>query len=453
MKVLTGWTSKHKSAATSFLIFIAAFAWFWFWRPYGLYGGDLEALEQTIYLGWWTWHREPLVVALLQLSHQLVTRWLGWPIGNSISLVSCLAGATTVLILWYATRGLRHPNLTWCLILCSGYTLNFHGAIEIYAIPTAMIAVLILSIHQVGRNAWPNQTIPLALLGLSVCHLFGVLLLPALLVSAYLHRARMTVRDRITWMECVILIPLVFLVISLWTHNEGNRFDNPIREFFCPIEGLPSYLPIWSLKHLTIKGYFLGLGTGIALPFAIWRVWRDYRDTEIIQVAAIAGISLIFLSLFHPDIGYRDWDLFLFPSLPIAYLGAPVVAESSRRIMLSLIWIAVFFSMWLPRIPVWAQLSERGLAEVRIVNPPDSARLRLDDRYPVERTPFWVGGGIHSISVRRSGERIRWKVFQAHPGTVIHLRLPEGRVPGPFSDQIQRLKQESEEETGFNASP
>jgi hypothetical protein len=300
-----------------------------------------------------------------------------------------------------------------------------------------MIAYMILAIHRVGNGDWPNWTIPVFFFGVVVSHLFGILLFPMLLVSAYIHRAKMTTRDCWTWLECVVAIPIIFIAVGVWDIQEGNGLGGLFEESLFPKTAEMDFLPLWSIKHLTIKGFFLLIGTGITFPFAMWKIFRDHRDPETIQVAIIAVMSLSFLVLFHPDLGYNDWDLFLFPSLPIAYLAVSIVADSSRRLVLSILWIAVFLTIWIPRIPVWAYLSERGLAEVKIINLPNDARVRLDDRYPVEKNRIWIGGGMHSISVWRHGDRIRWKVFQVHPGDKIKIRLPETRVPGPFYDRIK----------------
>jgi hypothetical protein len=444
---------KRKEIVANVLTFTGAFAWFWFWRPYGLFGGDSEILERAIFHGEWAWKREPLTVALLQLNHQFLSNWLGWPVGNAMSLVSCLAGAGGVLALKLGTRDRKNSQLTWILLLFSGFTLNFYGAIEVYALPTAMIALWILAIQRVGEGSWPNWTIPMAFAGTCLAHLFGVLLFPSLLVSVYFLLARMNRRDRWIWFEWIMAVPVIVLMVGILYQQERNSLTTLIDDALNPGPTNESFLPLWSLKHITIKGYFLWLGTGIALPFAVWKVWRDRYDPVTLQVAVMAGMALVFLALFHPDLGYDDWDLFLFPSLPVAFLAAPVVAQSPKRVILSTIWIGIFITLWLPRIPFWANLSERGLAEVRILNPPADARVRLDDRYPVEGNRVWMGGGMHSLSVWRHGDRIRWKVFRVHPGEELEIRLPEGRAPGPFAEQIKRMQLERDEETRFDQSP
>jgi len=453
MHPLINWSPERKRIARNVFIFVTAFFWFWFWRPYGLYGGDSEVLERSIYHGEWSMKREPVTATIFQLSHQILSRCLGWPVRNAISFVSCLAGAAGGLVLWHLTRDFRKPNLTWILLLCSGYILTFHGHIEVYAVPTALIAAWILAVQRVDKGLWPNWTIPVFFMVVSITHLFGLFILPSLLLGAYFYRAKMTLRDRLTWLECVVAIPILYMMVGYWDNKDGNGMGGMIVDALTGASANESFLPLYSVKHIAIKGYFLWIGTGVALPFAIWGAIRNRSNPVTLQVAVMAGMALVFLALLHPDLGYNDWDLFLFPSLPVAYLAAPVVAESTRWLVLSTLWIGIFINIWLPRIPLWANIPERGLAEVRIENLPNEGRVRLDDRYPVEKDRLWVGGGMHSLSIWRHGERIRWKVFQVHPGDRINIRLPEGRAPGPFAERIQQIQAEEEEETSFDRSP
>ncbi|MCA9428208.1 MAG: hypothetical protein KC994_24220, partial [Candidatus Omnitrophica bacterium] len=117
-------------------VFILSLLWFWFWRPYGYYGGDSEFLDRQVNNGLWFRKREVLAVAAMQLSRQIFTLQFDWPVSWSISMVSCLAGSVSVTLAWLLCRNEDRGALRFILILTSGYILLYHGSVESYALPT-----------------------------------------------------------------------------------------------------------------------------------------------------------------------------------------------------------------------------------------------------------------------------------------------------------------------------
>lgn len=420
-------------------IFLLAFLWFWFWRPYGFYGGDSEYLERQINGGLWFRKREPLAVAAMQLSRQVLTLRLGWPTSWSISFASCLFGALSVLVLRKVTAGWQRPWLGFLLTLCSGYLLLYHGSIEAYALPTLFLSLWILAIVRVEQGRWASWSIPAVFAGMVWCHFMGFFLLPALAFSAWVYRERVRT-DWAYWVAALGVAMGVYVTTTWLRVGQGLGFEGVGVLFADTVE--KDFGPFLSLKHLTIKAYFLWVGTGLTLPFAVIAVWRNRRNPDILQIAALALCALGFLVGFHPDTGYRDWDLFCFPSLPLAVLAARFVSQSSHPRSFAAVWLLAFLSVWTPRIPVWANLSNRGLAEVRIVNFPADRSIRVDQRYDVPNSTFRIQGGAHTVSVMKGGERTLFKQFTVSPGDRIELEVPVESVPVPFAEKIRALTYE-----------
>jgi hypothetical protein len=366
-------------------------------------------------------------------------------VGEAISLVSCLEGAFATVVIWKICQTLRHPKLAFAVALSSGYLLLFHGSTEVYALPTAILALWILAIQRVDRGEWPALALPMVFAFMAWTHLVTFFLFPSLVLSGWLYRERIASRDLRYWIEGPMIACGVLVLFPIIEMNLDADLMHPLNEIFGPPK-IGTYYPFFSMEHLWLKLSFLWIGTGVVLPFALLALWRNRTDRVVLQIGSLSLCALVFFVAFHPDLGYDDWDLFLFPSLPISILGAYYISQSNRRHSLAAVVMAVFLTIWIPRVPVWARLQERGLSKVAIDKFPTDARVLLDDRYPVEHSALWVGGGMHTLSIHRSGDLVRWKVFRTAPGETLSVSLPEERVSGPFASQVHAMAAEPVED-------
>ena len=434
---------RRRGIAISAAIFVLALCWYWFWRPYGLwYGGDSEYLDRQVNGDLWFRKRELLAVAAMQMCRQIVTLQWGWPVSWAISLASCLAGAVATVVLWRLFRDTEHRVLSFVLVLCSGHVLLYHGSIESYALPTCLMTVWILAVHRVHRGEWPTWSIAFAFAGMIWCHVMALFLFPSLLLSLWFLRDRLCRKEWACWMLAFVIAGWVYVFTNILNIGEGLGFEGTLRLF--ADSGQKEFGPFFSLKHLQIKAYFLWVGTHITLPFALAEIWKEKKDPETLQIGAMAFSALGFLVVFHPDTGYRDWDLFVFPSLPVAILGARYVVRSPRKKILAAVWLIAFLTVWTPRVPFWARLSERGLAEIVISNFPSDRVIKLDNRYRVPSNHFRTQGGEHTLSVMKRGELTTTTTFKVSPGDRIELEVPIESVPVPFADRIRELVEEPE---------
>jgi len=428
--------------ALCFGVFVVSLAWFWFWRPCGFYGGDWELVERAILQGEWFMNRELLSTAAMQLSRRLVCPLFGWPVSWAISLVSCLAGAVTAAVLWKIVQTWEHPVSAFFLALCSGYALLFHGAIESYALPTCFLALWIWVVQGVEERGWPSWLLPICFAGMICFHLVASFFLPALCLSFWIYRRRILKQEWRYWAGAMAVAAGVYLFTDVLKIGRGYGFEGAWEDYMAP--GKENFGPLLSCSRLGIIFYFLWMGTLITLPLALAEVLKRRSDTFTLQVGTLALCGLGFVFTFHPDLGYEDWDLFLLPSLPLAVLGARFAAASPRRAAFATVWVAAFLCVWFPRIPVWADLPHRGLARVAIRNLPADSEVKIDDRYPVEENQLLVQGGMHTLSVRKPGYRVRWRSFLVSPGDSILISLPQADLPGPYAEKIRALLEEDD---------
>lgn len=432
--------SRNRYYLESIGVFVATFLWFWFWRPYGFFGGDSEIIERRILRGEWFVNRVPFSIASFQLSHQIFGRLFQWPVAWSISLVSCLAGAAACVALSAFSRRENRPWLAFFLVVATGHSLSYHGALETYALVSLILALWILSVWGIQNEGWPTGAVAFCFTLGVWFHLMFFALAPALGFAAWVYRRRILEGEWRVWLVALGLAAGVVLFSDLLAVGIGPGFNGIAQDFLAP--GKEDFSPLFSIRHLQIKAYFLWVACHVSLPLAFLETWNHPRDRFNQIVGSLAVCGLFFDFLFHPDLGYEDWDLFLLPSLPIACLGARYIIRSPRFLLLSSIWFAAYFSIWFPWIPVWANLPERGLASVEVSNFPENSHIHLDDRYPIEGTPFYVRGGTHSVSVQRSGYLKRWKVFRAEPGEKIEMTLPEADVPSLSTKRIEAMEDE-----------
>ncbi|MCA9443521.1 MAG: carboxypeptidase regulatory-like domain-containing protein [Candidatus Omnitrophica bacterium] len=427
-------------------VFILSLLWFWFWRPYGYYGGDSEFLDRQVNNGLWFRKREVLAVAAMQLSRQIFTLQFDWPVSWSISMVSCLAGSVSVTLAWLLCRNEDRGALRFILILTSGYMLLYHGSVESYALPTAALMFWIYAIHQVDRGRWHTSVLPFSFALMAWCHLMALFLFPSLLVSAWVYRERVLGKDLKHW----ILAGLATFGIYIFTVTLrfGSGQGVALGDLFFKSDRIETQEvgTFLSMEHLRIKSYFLWLGTHVTVVFALAALWKERTNRVVLQIGGMVIAALIFLIFFHPDCGYKDWDLFLLPSLPAAVLGSRWVVQSKWRHLFATIWILAFLTLWFPRIPVWARLSERGLAKVEITNHPMDRQVRFDGRYLVRNQVFYTQGGEHKLEVRKRGYKTYYKHFEVSPGDSIQVEVPIVNEEVPMSEEIRKILEEIEEE-------
>ena len=427
------------------IVMVLSFCWFWFWRPYGFYGGDSEFLDRQVNGGLWFRKRELFAVAAMQICRQIFTLHLGWPVGWSISLASCLAGTFSVVLAWWMYSEKKEGIRELLLVLCSGYLLLYHGTIESYALPTAILMLWIYSIDRVAKNKWPTYTIAFSFVLMAWCHLMAFFLFPSLLATVWFYREQIRKKDWPFWFLAAVLGGWLYVFIDVLQIGQGEGFGFRDLFYHTHMPGTKDTGTFLTLQHLKIKLYFLWVSTHITLPFALMGFWKERGNPFVVQVGGMLVGALVMVVFFHPDCGYDDWDLFLLPSLPAAVLGARCVVQMKWRNGISVIWVLAFLSLWVPRIPVWARLSERGLATVELSPFPGDRQVywvhgESQHYYLVPDSTFRVPGGTHKIAVKKRGYVTQFESFEVHPGDQIELTVPIKDIEVPFAERIRKLE-------------
>ncbi|MBN1475563.1 hypothetical protein JXA47_02305 [Candidatus Sumerlaeota bacterium] len=276
--------------------------------------------------GPWIWYlRWPLTHLLAQALH----RWAGLSGADALALLSSVAGALFLLTVGAIAR--RSPLIL--ITLLSGMPLILMGHIEVYAWPSLILLWLLLlgPLHLKGKMP---LTPLVTLFGIGcLMHMLLAFYAPALVWLAVQGRRRalergadpMRIRaDLAGALARIIALMVILTVMPLLLISHG--FDNDL-ERLVPLT--PPEVPrssnqvtLLSPGHLTAIGMFLAISCPAGLVLTLARVRRLW-SSDAIQFSAIAALcGLVFLVLWHPDMGWRgDWDLFAHPGLAINVLA------------------------------------------------------------------------------------------------------------------------------------
>lgn len=248
---------------------------------------------------------------------------------------SVLAG---VLVVWLA-RGIakeldpesRGRALIFASVAGSGAILLFFGYVEHYSLmQAALLLYLYLSIRFLrGKGSIAPPTVALAIT--LALHLSAVVIAPSwllLLLRGETGRKRMMTIGAIA----ALLAGAGVLLLGAYMDRYYRGF-HLILPLLRP--GDHSY-PILSLPHLRFIGneLLLLLGGALLFPF-LGGGKREGGEGENGGDAAVgrflggaALLGLLYLLLFDPEIGARDWDLMALPAFPVTlFLGWLFVAR------------------------------------------------------------------------------------------------------------------------------
>lgn len=343
-----------RTTLTVCLIFIVAVAAFWSMRPLRRAGGDTgEMAMLTASLGLTTYYRAP---ATLQ-AHRAVYRLLK-PLGatplDAMALNSCLAGGVFVLALLTISR---HP-LFLLVNIGAGAVFLFAGHEENYGYVNALLVLFLacgLRVRGIenGRatgnlNAWRWAAGVVFALGCAA-HLMTVFYAPALVALAIAFRrqeGRWRLSKPLTSKAVTpFLAPgIVFLIAMTGWTLVVNQFgsvrgldNNAMR--FVPLTigdttpGMPDsryFFTFFSWGHLKFMLWLQASACALALPIIACLHWRHGRDTaaQWLLVCALCGLG--WTTVWHPDLLWRDWDLFANVAFPLNVLAGLLLERAWR---------------------------------------------------------------------------------------------------------------------------
>ena len=320
--------------------------------------GDSPELQRKIAAEGALWReREPLDFFLHAQAYRALHPLTGWDVPTIYAVFSCLAGAlfvtSVVLLTALLARRWLDRLLAAGLILSAGVVQLFFGYLESYTLMTAGLTVYLLLglLCLAGRIGvgWPATALGVA----ALLHPIALAAAPSLAVLL-LHRwqqRRFRLADgwRLALPAAAGLVVPALLLVALFIANgytlerwqiARNQFGGGDLRTFKPLVTLSShreYYPLLSLDHLRAVAnqqvLVAPLGWPLALALLLARrpagLWRDPRFAYLLLAATT---TLLFASLWNPDLGARqDWDLLAIGAVPAAALGAYLVVTLVPR--------------------------------------------------------------------------------------------------------------------------
>lgn len=343
MSLLRRW-----APAAGLLALSAATSWLcWELRGFRMEGGDTSLFLSEAFLPFLEgecatfFFREPLAFAL----PQIVVRTVGahWPKEDVYGLSSCLAGGLFAVVLALASR----RPLFWLIMLVNATGFLFLGHIENYAFAyVCAVAVTLLGWRTARTRGalWPVVALWALGVGFHQAVAFmapGVL---ALLVERRDGRLRWRGPDRSDTVRCLLLVialGLLFVVptvvsafhlIKLVTYGTTGRmieFITPLSEAMDDQAEFGSQMGAWmrytmfSAAHLRDVAMFqlwlCPLGLAALGILAVQR--RDAGDAFLLLAG---GSMFLWSSVWHPHMGWNDWDLWSLMAAPLNTAAALV---------------------------------------------------------------------------------------------------------------------------------
>lgn len=300
------------------LILTVLLTWLGRWTPSS---GDSLHMAYLAGHGWTvTMHS-----TLTSLIHRLVYLTLapfGFDAWHAISVSGSLAGALALQLL-FAHR--RHP-LFLIANICAGSFLVFVGEVENYAWVNLFLLAAFIWIEpflQKRAPAWPALTC--FFLAVSA-HMLALFYLPPLL---WLIRRRTDVKPWELAAPLFVFLAFSTLGNALLPH-EGIELSLTRLVPLFHIERKDQWFTFFSRAHLEIKTYYLFKAGIFFLPLGwpIVLILRRKIDSPFKRfLLHCAVIGFIWNTLWHPDMGWRDWDLFSQAAIPLHFLVGELLAD------------------------------------------------------------------------------------------------------------------------------
>lgn len=272
------------------------------------------------------YYRSVFTVLIHKLCYAVLSPfgWNGW---DAMTVSSSLAGGAACVGLLMLSK---HP-LFLVLNILSGSFLVFFGHAENYAWVNAFLILSYVYFYQWihGKSSLVYGIIYFALACIS--HILAVFYIPALVYALWIKRDYHPLEwllPLLSYLAILLLLPLFFTVLG--TDNGLERLV-PLFQTWSPNQ----FFTFFSIEHLNILAYFhyraswLGiipipytqwyLGLPIELPLLL--IFRERINTLFLKFMLIHVLcGLAWTTVWHPDWGYNDWDLFSQFGIPLNVL-------------------------------------------------------------------------------------------------------------------------------------
>lgn len=278
----------------------------------------------------------------------LLTLWMhrlayviGHPFGldgwNAMALSSSLAGALALQIIWAIRPG---PAFLALNVLCGSF-LVFAGHVENYAWVNLFLLAAFWALLNWHESRWPLWPAMAFYIAACLSHMLAIFYAPAMIYALRGQR-------RFNPLEALVpLLAFVFVVVGLSfsgrLHGTEAGLDRlmPLWEPWAP-NHYPG-LTLFSWEHLKMLAYFHYHAAYFAWPIqwgdSVWTfalpielpmlfLLRKRIDSHYLKTLTLAVFcGLAWTTLWHPDWGIEDWDLFSQFAVPLHLLLAFLIVK------------------------------------------------------------------------------------------------------------------------------
>ena len=289
------------------------------------YSGDGAYVEQMANMDWVVLMHSIFTTLMHKTVCTMLQPW-GWSTWNSVSVSSALGGALAVQFLF----AMRRDPLFLLINLLSGSFLVFVGEVENYSWVNAF---LLGSFYYTERYLEGKSPLFPALLMFFIACLFHMLalfyLLPLMGVMKKYPRFA-------PWEFLVpfLLFALGTIACNLLFNHEGPDLDLDRLVPLFAIHRQGQHFTFFSWAHWKILAYFhvhaAFLGLPIEIPLLIW-LRKGIRTPFHVFLFQCTVIGLAWTTVWYPDLGRLDWDLFSQMGIALHLLLGILLSDRAQK--------------------------------------------------------------------------------------------------------------------------
>jgi len=338
--------ARRSETAVRISMACSLFCLFWVFRSNTMIG---DGCEIGIFIDGFSARITSILTRYLFLLNHRLMGPHGFDPYTSISLVSCLAGALYIHILYSISQMLamgRYRRLFFfAYAATAGLSQLLFGWVEEYTVVLACFSAFIwASISHMRRG---TSILPPAFIFSLTCffHISALLYSPLIVALAMLAMRGHTRHQALKIFAALVLamlLPGIILYATLVAENRGPHY-NMVDKFQQDIlikswaeEGSKRY-SLFSHDHVSMLFNVLAVSTPISLPLLIlailiYRGRIGWRDGTLLFFLGATALSFLHLLLITPGFDVRvDWDQYAISLLPLTLASGYLFSMYSSR--------------------------------------------------------------------------------------------------------------------------
>lgn len=420
---------------------------FWIYRSQ-YYSGDGDQLARMVEAGVWMVQTELISHAAFQLAYLLLSPW-GWDGLSVINLVSCIAGAVSIVILLKFNSAFVKINPIWVITLfaSSGFLLYCNGHTEYYTL--FLMTMFYYGYAGVGylQNRCSMLQVSLAFAAAVWMHLGILFAFPTLMLLPLQKKQFADYRE--LFMGQLLLVLAYFVKI------------------YYPVMGIPlvGLSPSWNMvpwdhihqadkfyimfdwNHLADIIYAWIMRSWIFWPVILWAVglegFRSLLRPDRLFLLLYTLAFTFFTLIWHPDLGIiQDWDLYAIEAAPcllllLTYLPT-FLTGSFHRFALA-VPVAASMCIMISYVLLEAHFERRDYGSLRIqLSQAIETKVTMDGHAKTTEVPA-IREGIYSTKIINTTHmRVHdiYTYIAPHHTTIVPLQVGPNEGRGQTQGKI-----------------